>query len=141
MTVCRWFTLATRAIIHRVGAKGLSLSYDSQLASSITEALWLGSVPTCKGEVVDPAEGRPKRRLRRRTVVLLASLVAFCLVVASVVIFRPNPLADGTAVPDGGADVTIAGARIVVPPGAAPAGSKVQASLRTGCQQASTSLS
>ncbi|MDP9905573.1 hypothetical protein [Arthrobacter bambusae] len=74
-------------------------------------------------------EGRAQRRPRRRTVVFLASLVAFCLVVALVVIFRPYPSADGTVVSNSGADVTVAGARIVVPPGAAPAGSKVQASF------------
>ncbi|WP_422758964.1 hypothetical protein [Paenarthrobacter sp. C1] len=67
---------------------------------------------------------------RARAIPLLAALVVMCLALTSCDLFAQKGAAPSeSVVGDNGADLTVAGVHIVVPAGAAPVGTKVEASF------------
>lgn len=67
--------------------------------------------------------------LRFRPFGLLAFIVAACLLLSGCGIFDQKPAVSSQTVGDNGADLTVAGVHIVVPAGAVPVGTKVEASF------------
>ena len=70
---------------------------------------------------------RPIRGLQGLT--LLAAFLVVCLTLTSCTLFPQKAATTSDTVTDKGADLTVAGVHIVVPAGAAPAGTKIEASF------------